>query len=94
MAGYLGSSLTMSYSVIGDTVNVASRLCAAANPGEIIISEYTQFIVQDEFIIKQRDSVQAKGKTFAVKAFSVIGDRKQPVYGNAGLQNPVSIPRT
>ena len=85
VAGYLGSSLTMSYSVIGDTVNMASRLCSAARPGEIIIAEYTHFIVKDLYNIKARDPVQVKGKEHAVKAYTVTGKRMP--YGVAGLQS-------
>ncbi len=75
VAGYLGSSRTMSYSVIGDAVNQASRLCAAALPGEIVISEFTQFLVQNEFITRLRDPVHAKGKSQPLKAFTVSGIR-------------------
>ena len=75
VAGYIGSNRTMSYSVIGDTVNTASRLCSAAQPGEVVISEYTQFIVKDEFRTKEREPVNAKGKEHAIKAFSVLGKK-------------------
>lgn len=73
VAGYLGSSQTMSYSVIGDTVNTAFRICAAAYPGEIIISEYTHYVVNDEFKTLRRKSIDAKGKKDALKAYRVIG---------------------
>jgi adenylate cyclase len=73
VAGYLGSSLTMSYSVIGDSVNTASRLCSAARPGEIIISEFTQFVVQKEFRTQELEPIRIKGKTDAIKAFAVMG---------------------
>ena len=76
VAGYLGSSRTMSYSVIGDTVNIASRLCAAAMPGEIVISEYTQFLIKNLFHVKPRKAVIAKGKDLPIKAYSVLGMKK------------------
>jgi len=75
VAGYIGSNRTMSYSVIGDTVNTASRLCSAARPGEIIISEYTQHLVQNMIITKERRPVKAKGKSEAIKAFTVLATK-------------------
>jgi adenylate cyclase len=86
VAGYLGSSRTMSYSVIGDTVNQASRLCAAALPGEILITEYTHHLVQDQFITRARNPVHAKGMAQPIKAYCVLGARgAQPIGQPAGL---------
>ena len=62
VAGYIGSSRTMSYSVIGDTVNTASRLCAAALPGEVVISESMWHFVHHQIPVYNRKPVQAKGK--------------------------------
>jgi adenylate cyclase len=73
MAGYIGSSHTMSYSVIGDTVNTASRLCSAALPGQILVSEETWAKVQDGFDATPLGKVQAKGKIKPVNTFVVTG---------------------
>jgi len=73
VAGYIGSNRTMSYSVIGDTVNTASRLCSAARPGEILISEFTHHVVQHQFKVQSIAPVHAKGKRHAIKAYTVLG---------------------
>jgi adenylate cyclase len=75
MAGYIGSSHTMSYSVIGDTVNTASRLCSWAKPDQIVISENTWLRIKDRFEATPLGEVQAKGKFKPVNAFSVTGKR-------------------
>jgi adenylate cyclase len=72
VAGYIGSSRTMSYSVIGDMVNQASRLCSAAKPGEIVISEYTQALIKDAYRTKSREPIITKGNPVPVKIYSVI----------------------
>lgn len=79
VAGYLGSSQTMSYSVIGDMVNTASRICSAARPGEIIVSEYTDHIIRDEFKTREREPINAKGKRHALKAYTVLGHLNKAV---------------
>lgn len=71
VAGYIGSSRTMSYSVIGDSVNSASRLCSAAMPGEIVISEHTWKLVKGIAPVVQREPVVAKGQIEPITAFSI-----------------------
>jgi adenylate cyclase len=39
VAGYMGSTKTMSYTVIGSSVNLASRLCSASGPGQILVTQ-------------------------------------------------------
>jgi adenylate cyclase len=73
VAGYIGSSRTMSYSVIGDTVNTAARLCSAAKEREIIISENTYEAIKDEFNVRALDPIKVKGKAAELQVFSVLG---------------------
>lgn len=73
VAGYIGSSQTMSYSVIGDAVNTASRLCSAAKGGQIIITEATCKLLGTMFITQKSEPIQAKGKFKPINVFNVIG---------------------
>jgi adenylate cyclase len=75
VAGYIGSSQTMSYSVIGDTVNTASRICSAAKGNEIIISQETYDAVHHGFHAEALDPINAKGKYRPVKVFKVTGEK-------------------
>jgi len=72
VAGYIGSTRTMSYSVIGDAVNTASRLCSAAGPGQVFISENTYRQVREHFDIEEFNAVAVKGKAKPVKVYSVL----------------------
>jgi len=41
-AGYIGTDQYVQYAVIGDTTNVAARICSAAGAGEILVSDETR----------------------------------------------------
>jgi adenylate cyclase len=41
LAGNLGSTERMQYTVVGDTVNVAARLCGMAEPGGVLVTDST-----------------------------------------------------
>lgn len=72
ISGNLGSQVKMEYSIIGDSVNVASRLSELAGPGEIIISksvrESTKHIVTTEALPRQK----IKGKKQLIESYRVI----------------------
>jgi class 3 adenylate cyclase len=42
-AGYIGTDRYVQYAVIGDTTNVAARICSAAGPGETLVSDATRY---------------------------------------------------
>ena len=79
VAGYIGSTQTMSYSVIGDTVNTASRLCAAAKAGQIIVSQDTFQQMNGLFEGEEIDPVHAKGKNNPIRVYNIIGEKTPAV---------------
>ncbi len=78
VAGYLGSSKALEYTVIGDAVNTGARLCSLAKAGEIIISENTHARVRDQFEFVELPPTNVKGKSQALKVFRVVGRKPGP----------------
>ncbi len=73
VAGYMGSSKTMNYTVIGPTVNLASRLCGKAAGGEVLISGYTYEEVKDKVETQMGEATQLKGFAEPVTPYRVTG---------------------
>ncbi|MFO0600226.1 MAG: adenylate/guanylate cyclase domain-containing protein [Myxococcaceae bacterium] len=71
LAGSLGSTRRTEYTCIGDTVNVASRLCALAAPGEILVGEGTARGLAQVGPFESLPPVRVKGKTQPVPLYRV-----------------------
>ncbi|MBT5265449.1 MAG: adenylate/guanylate cyclase domain-containing protein [Rhodospirillaceae bacterium] len=70
--GNFGSNDRMDYTIIGSGVNLASRLEAAAEPGEILISYETQAHVKDQVQCEEHGQMDVKGMAYSVAAYRVI----------------------
>jgi class 3 adenylate cyclase len=73
VAGNIGSSTKMEYTVIGDEVNIAARMQGVARPGEVLISEKTYRLVAGKVRATALDSITFKGKNTVVAVYRVDG---------------------
>lgn len=73
IAGNLGSRLHSEYTVIGDEVNLASRVEAHSLRGQILLSEHTYERARDFIEIGDINEVLVKGKKSAVRMYELLG---------------------
>ncbi len=79
VAGNMGSKRRMEFTVLGDTVNTASRLSGVAKDDEVIISQATVNLMDGSGAkLEDRGQVMVKGKAEPVKIYAVLGFAEQP----------------
>jgi class 3 adenylate cyclase len=71
IAGNVGNDLRMNYSVVGDTVNLASRLIEHAHPGEIYVSTATQSLISGTALTDGPFAIAIKGRTDLVEVYKL-----------------------
>jgi adenylate cyclase len=74
LAGAIGDQERMQFTISGDTVNVAARLCDLASPNKLLISEsvYSHPACHSFLITEAGESFSVKGKTHPINCFNVI----------------------
>ena len=78
IAGNIGSDMRLSYTVMGDTVNTASRLESAARPGQILVSHNTYRLTLDSFAFVALEPLQIKGKREPLVVYELDHARLTP----------------
>jgi adenylate cyclase len=90
VAGNMGSTKSMNYTVMGDVVNTAARMCSAAAPDEILIGENTFEEVSHLVRADILPPTKLKGKVEHVDIYRVLGVKRE----QAGHDRPTQRTRT
>jgi adenylate cyclase len=70
--GNMGSEDHMDYTVIGDNINVAARMCGIAQPGQVLASKAIAEAIGDEATLKDMHPVTVKGKDQPIGVAEVV----------------------
>jgi len=83
IVGNMGSTYRFDYTVLGDSVNLASRLESANKMygTRILLSGTTANLVRSEFIMRKTDLLRVKGKQKPMEIYELIG---------AGISDPIT----
>ena len=81
VAGSVGGSKRLNYSVLGDTVNVAARLesmnkaVTTDNPFNMLITGETLSYLNDRYSVKPIETLQLRGRKQPTMIFSILGEK-------------------
>jgi class 3 adenylate cyclase len=72
--GNFGSSSQLTYTILGTTVNLASRIESTGVAGSVVVSEETEYLVRDRFCCIPRTPLTIKGVSHPVNSWEIIDD--------------------
>ncbi|MFC1791411.1 adenylate/guanylate cyclase domain-containing protein, partial [Gemmatimonadota bacterium] len=87
VAGNMGSATRLNYTVLGEHVNLAARLCQAAECAEILFSEGTRAEIKGEVEVISKGWRELKGFSKSIPVFSPVGPvspARDPAPGDPG----------
>lgn len=79
LAGNMGSADRSNYTVLGERVNLAARLCSVAARGEIVLGASTREQLGDRIAVTEMDPMQLKGFKDHIVAFKLVAVHASPV---------------
>ena len=79
LIGNIGSAEMRSFNVVGDAINVASRLETSAEVGQVVIGEQTYRSVGDRAAVTPLGPIELKGKAEPIVAYRLDGITASPV---------------
>jgi class 3 adenylate cyclase/tetratricopeptide (TPR) repeat protein len=89
VVGNIGADLAMTYTAVGDTVNLAQRMETLAAPGSVLVSEHTHRLIEGYFVTSDLGEQAVKGKEEPVRVYEVLRPvrwrSRVDVYADRGL---------
>jgi class 3 adenylate cyclase len=73
LIGNVGSAEMRSFNVVGDAINVASRLETSADVGQVVIGHETYRAISDRVSVEELGAIELKGKSEPILAYRLEG---------------------